>query len=98
MTKDEHEIPALENECIQGDRSIEGDRMKTELNEGKQAEWLAKFVKVVGSEEVIDKHTNVSWAVFSARQAPQIKIKVQLQILPVFAEASNTLAIFMLIL
>ena len=50
--------------------------MKAKLYERQEAEWLAKVVGVVGSEEVTHKHTNVSWAAFHADQAPQIKNKI----------------------
>ena len=52
-----------------------------------------KSVQIVGSEEVIDKHTNVSLETFHAGQTPQIKNEiVQSQILPVFTEAANLLS------
>lgn len=63
------------------------------MYEKQEAEWLAKIVGVVGSEEVTHKHINVSWAAFHTGQAPQIKDEiVQPKILLVFTEASNTLA------
>ena len=87
MAKDKFEVTANEYERVQG------DRMRTELYDGKEAELLAKVVEVVNSEELIDKHTIVSWAAFHAGQAPQIQNEtVQSQILSVFTEALNTLA------
>ena len=87
MAKDKYEIPDIKNE------GVEGNGMKTELHEGQEMKWLTKVVEVVSSEEVIDKNTNTSWAISHAGQAPQIQNEtVQLQILPVFTETSNTLA------
>ena len=45
---------------------------------------VSKDVKFSGSKEVIDKHTNVSWAAIHTSQAPEIKKKgetVQLKVL-----------------
>ena len=36
---------------------------------------VSKDVKFSGSKEVIDKHTNVSWAAIHTSQAPEIKEK-----------------------
>ena len=51
--KDEYKAFALENERIQC------DGMKAKMCKGLKREWPVKAVKVVGSEEVTDKHTNV---------------------------------------
>lgn len=87
VATDEYKVFALENEWIHL------DGMKSEIWKVLKREWPVKAVKIVGSEEVIDKHTNVSLKTFHASQTPQIINEiVQFQILPVFTEAANLFA------
>ena len=87
VATDEYKVFALENEWIHR------DGMKSEIWKVLKREWPVKAVKIVGSEEVIDKHTNVSLKTFHASQTPQIINEiVQFQILPVFTEAANLFA------
>ena len=77
----------LNNVCIQG------DGLKTDLDICHEVDWLLKVEEFTDADNLAEKLTNVSWKAFHAGQAQQVRQEiVRSQILPVFTEASNTLA------
>ena len=87
VAKADYVVPEIKDVCIQGD----GTKSDSDIH--REVEWLQKVDEFVDSDDKADKDTNVSWASFHAGQAEQLKQEtIQTQILPVFTEASNTLA------
>ena len=82
------QIPPVEGHRMVGDASQVPEYCKM-----GEMEWMKKVMDVIRNGCKINKNSNISWTAFHSSRVLQIKNEmVQSQILPVFTEASNTLA------